>query len=149
MQNTRTIKKADQTESWYLIDATGVRLGRLAVAVAQLLNGKHLTDTRAYLVPKVKVVIINAEKVDVHPTKVTGKVYTRYSGYPGGLTKETLGELKDRSPLKVVEHAIWGMLPKNKRGKKIYGSNLYIYPGAEHKHTAQKFNDIDIRNTKI
>jgi large subunit ribosomal protein L13 len=132
----RTTKATELEESWFMIDATGQRLGRLATVAAEYLLGKHDVKTRPYLVPKTKLVVINAEKLDITPKKLADKIYTRYSGYPGGLTKTRM-------------HAVRGMLPKNKRGRAIIGSNLYVYVGSEHKHAAQQPQALDISKAKL
>ena len=112
-------KAGDTTRTWYVIDATDVVLGRLAVAAANLLRGKH----KPTFAPNVDggdfVIVINADKVALSGDKLKSKLAYRHSGYPGGLQKRTIGELLEKHPTGVVEKAIVGMLPKNKLGRQI------------------------------
>ena len=135
--STYAPKAGDTTRAWYVIDATDVVLGRLAVAAANLLRGKH----KPTFTPNVDggdfVIIVNAEKVALSGDKVHKKLAYRHSGYPGGLHKRTIGELMEKHPTRVVEKAIVGMLPKNKLSRQIQ-RKLHVYTGAQHPHTAQK-----------
>lgn len=151
MQKTRTIKKSEVEQSWYLVDAKGRRLGTLATTVAQLLMGKQDPKTRGYLIPHTKVIVINAAELDVPARKGISKLYTRYSGFPGGLKVFTLDEMMDKNPTEVVRKAVRGMLPKGSRGREILATNLYIYAGADHDHQAQQEQivTIDKANFKI
>jgi large subunit ribosomal protein L13 len=130
-------KAGDTTRAWYVIDATDVVLGRLAVAAATLLRGKH----KPTFTPNVDggdfVIIVNADKVAISGDKLQKKLAYHHSGYPGGLRKRTIGDLMQKHPDRVVEKAIVGMLPKNKLGRQIK-RKLRIYAGAEHPHTAQQ-----------
>lgn len=130
-------KAGDTTRSWYVIDATDVVLGRLAVAAANLLRGKH----KPTFAPNVDggdfVIIVNADKVAISGDKLRHKMAYRHSGYPGGLRKRTIGELMQKHPDRVVEKAIVGMLPKNKLSREIQ-RKLRVYAGPEHPHTAQQ-----------
>ncbi len=134
---TYTPKAGDTTRSWYVIDATDVVLGRLAVAAANLLRGKH----KPTFTPNVDggdfVIVINADKVAIGGNKLANKLAYRHSGYPGGLRSRTIGELMQKQPDRVVEKAIVGMLPKNKLGRQIQ-RKLKVYAGPEHPHTAQQ-----------
>jgi large subunit ribosomal protein L13 len=134
---TYTPKAGDTTRSWYVIDATDVVLGRLAVAAANLLRGKH----KPTFTPNVDggdfVIVVNADKVAIGGTKLTSKLAYRHSGYPGGLRSRTIGEMMQKQPDRVVEKAIVGMLPKNKLGRQIQ-RKLKVYAGPEHPHTAQQ-----------
>ncbi len=135
--STYAPKAGDTTRAWYVIDATDVVLGRLAVAAANLLRGKH----KPTFTPNVDggdfVIIINAEKVAMSGDKLHKKLAYRHSGYPGGLRKRTIGELMEKHPDRVVEKAIVGMLPKNKLGRQIK-RKLRVYAGPAHPHTAQQ-----------
>jgi large subunit ribosomal protein L13 len=135
--STYAPKAGDTTRAWYVIDATDVVLGRLAVAAATLLRGKH----KPTFTPNVDggdfVIVINAEKVAMSGDKLHKKLAYRHSGYPGGLKKRTIGELMDKHPDRVVEKAIVGMLPKNKLGRQIK-RKLRVYAGSQHPHTAQQ-----------
>jgi large subunit ribosomal protein L13 len=130
-------KAGDTTRSWYVIDATDVVLGRLAVAAANLLRGKH----KPTFAPNVDggdfVIVINADKVALSGDKLKNKLAYRHSGFPGGLHSRTIGELLEKHPTRVVENAIVGMLPKNKLSRQIQ-SKLRVYAGPEHPHTAQQ-----------
>jgi large subunit ribosomal protein L13 len=134
---TYTPKAGDTTRSWYVIDATDVVLGRLAVAAANLLRGKH----KPTFTPNVDggdfVIVINADKVAISGDKLQKKHAYRHSGYPGGLHKRTIGELMQKHPDRVVEKAILGMIPHTKLGRQIQ-KKLKVYAGPEHPHTAQK-----------
>lgn len=134
---TYTPKAGDTTRSWYVIDATDVVLGRLAVAAANLLRGKH----KPTFAPNVDggdfVIVINADKVAMSGNKLQKKMAYRHSGYPGGLRKRSIGELMETRPDRVVEKAILGMLPKNKLGRQIK-TKLRVYAGPQHPHTAQQ-----------
>jgi large subunit ribosomal protein L13 len=134
---TYTPKAGDTTRSWYVIDATDVVLGRLAVAAATLLRGKH----KPTFTPNVDggdfVIVINADKVAISGDKLHSKLAYRHSGYPGGLRKRTIGDLMRRHPDHVVEKAIVGMLPKNRLGRQIK-RKLRVYAGPQHPHAAQQ-----------
>jgi len=134
---TYSPKPGDVTHAWHVIDATDVVLGRLASQTAQILRGKH----KAIYAPHVDtgdfVVIINAEKVAISGNKRTGKFLYRHSGHPGGLRKQSVGELLDTRADKLVEKAIIGMLPHNSLGRSI-ARKLKVYVGSEHPHTAQQ-----------
>lgn len=134
---TYTPKAGDATRSWYVIDATDVVLGRLAVAAANLLRGKH----KPTFTPNVDggdfVIVINADKVAISGDKLQKKMAYRHSGYPGGLRKRSIGDLMESRPDRVVEKAILGMLPKNKLSRQVK-RKLRVYAGAQHPHTAQQ-----------
>lgn len=134
---TYTPKAGDTTRTWYVVDATDVVLGRLAVAVATLLRGKH----KPTFTPNVDggdfVIVINADKVAIGADKLANKYAYRHSGYPGGLRRRTIGEMMARNPEKVVENAIVGMLPHNKLSRQVQ-KKLKIYAGSEHPHAAQQ-----------
>ena len=124
-------------KEWIVIDAENEVLGRLGTRVANILRGK----TKPYYTPHVdcgdNVIIINAEKVRLTGNKLTEKVYVRHTGYPGGQRFATPKELFAKHPIRIIEHAVKGMLPKNRLGRALY-SNLYVYAGAEHPHQAQQ-----------
>ena len=141
---TYTPKAGDTTRSWYVIDATDVVLGRLAVEAAKLLRGKH----KPTFTPNVDggdfVIVINADKVAVSGDKLTNKFAYRHSGYPGGLRKRSIGELLQKHPTRVVENAIVGMLPHNKLSRQIQ-KKLKVYAGPEHPHGAQQPQTYEIK----
>ncbi|MBL8014945.1 MAG: 50S ribosomal protein L13 [Candidatus Doudnabacteria bacterium] len=151
MFKTKITKSKEVTPKWYLIDAKGRRLGKIASIASQLLLDKANPVMRDYLMPQAKVVIINASQIDHTEKKAISKLYTNYSGFPGGLKISTMGELMAKFPERVIEHAISGMLPKTKRGKQIMSENLYVYPAAEHAHSGQQaeFISIDVNAYKI
>ncbi|MGB3698169.1 MAG: 50S ribosomal protein L13 [Gordonia sp. (in: high G+C Gram-positive bacteria)] len=141
---TYTPKAGDITHEWYVIDATDVVLGRLAVASANLLRGKGKPTFAPHMDGGDYVIIINAEKVAVSGNKLTDKRLYRHSGHPGGLSSQTIGELLATKPERVVESAVKGMLPKNKLGNAIAGK-LKVYAGPNHPHTAQKPVNYEIK----
>ncbi len=134
---TYTPRPGDIERKWHVIDATDVRLGRLAVQTATLLRGKH----KAMFAPHVDtgdfVIVINAEKVGLAGDKATTKMMYRHSGYPGGLSTIAIGDQLAKDARKVIEQAVWGMLPKNRLGRQVI-KKLKVYSGPEHPHTAQK-----------
>ena len=134
---TYTPKAGDTTSAWYVIDATDVVLGRLAVAAATLLRGKH----KPTFTPNVDggdfVIVVNADKVAISGDKLNNKFAYRHSGFPGGLRARSIGDLMQKHPDRVVEKAIVGMLPKNRLGRQIQ-RKLRVYAGPEHPHKAQQ-----------
>ena len=122
---------------WYLVNAEGKILGRLASEVANLLRGKHKPIFTPFLDVGDHVIVINAEKVRLTGKKIEQKIYHWHSGYPGGLKSATVEEMLSRRPERVLEHAIRGMLPKGKLGDSIFGK-LKVYAGAHHPHWAQQ-----------
>lgn len=122
---------------WYVIDASGQTLGRLATNAASMLSGKLNPRYTPYLDMGDHVIVINAEKVRLTGLKDQKKVYRRYTGYPGGLREESFTRLINRRPEKVLEEAIKGMLPKTKLGRAM-GSKLKVYRGDKHPHQAQQ-----------
>ncbi len=134
---TYSPKAADVTRTWYVIDASDVVLGRLASQTARLLRGKHKPIFAPHVDTGDFVIIVNAAKVALTGNKrQTEKVY-RHSGFPGGLTEITIGDLLAKDARKAVEKAVWGMLPKNRLSRKLLGK-LKVYAGPEHPHTAQQ-----------
>lgn len=130
-------KPADVTRKWYVIDASVTPLGRLASAVAMLLNGKGKVTRTPHVDGGDYVIVINAAQTVVTGAKAADKKYYHYSGYPGGLSERTFTEQMERDPAKVIEKAVYGMLPVNKlRDGKM--ARLKIYPGAEHTHAPQQ-----------
>ncbi|MBS9535868.1 50S ribosomal protein L13 [Mycobacterium sp. M1] len=134
---TYTPKAGDTTRSWYVIDATDVVLGRLAVAAATLLRGKHKPTFTPNCDEGDFVIVINADKVAISGDKLTNKKIYRHSGYPGGLRQRSVGEVMATRPDRVVEKAILGMIPKNKLGRQVQ-RKLHVYAGPTHPHTAQQ-----------
>ncbi|MEY3972421.1 MAG: ribosomal protein [Actinomycetota bacterium] len=134
---TYSPKASELTHNWFVIDATDVVLGRLATHAAALLRGKHKPTFAAHMDNGDFVVIINADKVALTGSKLTKKMAYRHSGYPGGLTATSYAELLDKNPVRAVEKAIRGMLPKNSLGDAQL-RKLKVYAGSEHPHEAQQ-----------
>ncbi|MFV9634198.1 50S ribosomal protein L13 [Mycobacterium neumannii] len=134
---TYTPKAGDTTRSWYVIDATDVVLGRLAVAAANLLRGKHKPTYTPNVDGGDFVIIINAEKIAIAGNKADRTFFYRHSGYPGGLRRRSLGEEMEKHADRVVERAILGMIPHTKLGRQVK-KKLRVYVGPEHPHTAQQ-----------
>ena len=136
-QKTWTAKAADLKSDWFVVDATDQVLGRLASSVAKLLRGKHKPTFTPHLNSGDHVIVINAAKVKVTGTKTTTKEYTRYSGYPGGLRKRTLGQAQELDPTFPITNAVRGMLQRNTLGADML-TRLRVYAGPDHGHAAQK-----------
>ena len=122
---------------WYVVDAEGKTLGRLASEVAMVLRGKKKPTFTPFIDCGDYVIIVNAEKFKVTGKKMTDKTYFRHSDYVGGAKETTLAELMEKHPTQAVEHAVRGMLPKGALGNQMY-KKLFVYAGPEHKHEAQK-----------
>lgn len=144
MKITRSIKLNEIKKEWVLIDATDVRLGKLASKVASILIGKEKTNSADHLDCGNNVIIINASKVSVNPRALNQKKYYSHSGYIGGLKEQELSELIVTRPEFVIRKAIWGMLPKNKLGRKIL-SNVRIFKDENHNLQAQNPKLINIK----
>ncbi|MFT4245190.1 MAG: 50S ribosomal protein L13 [Micrococcaceae bacterium] len=140
---TYTPKPGDVTRQWHIIDATDVVLGRLASQAATLLRGKHKTIFAPHADTGDFVIIVNAEKVALTGSKLQQKHAYRHSGYPGGLRSTSYAELLEKHPVRAVEKAIKGMLPKNSLGAKTV-SKLKVYAGPEHPHAAQNPQPFEI-----
>ncbi len=130
-------KKDEIEKKWWVINAEGKTLGRLATEVAVLLRGKRKPEFAHFVDCGDFVVVINAEKINVTGKKLEQKKYYSHSGYPGGLKVNTLKELLDKKPEEVVRKAVWGMIPKGKLGRAVY-KKLKVYRGSHHPHEAQK-----------
>ena len=133
---TSSTKASDIQRKWWVIDASGKTLGRLATEVAVLLKGKHKPIYCTHLDVGDYVIVVNAAKVAVTGNKLTQKTYYRHSQYPGGLKAVRLGDMLESHPERVIEHAVKGMLPHNRLGAAM-AKKLKVYPGAEHPHEAQ------------
>jgi len=140
---TISANAATADKKWVLIDAENQVVGRLSVAVANILRGKNKVNFTPHADCGDYVVIINAEKIRFTGSKLTDKKYVRHTGYPGGQRFATPKEMLNRKPFFILEHAIKGMLPKNKLGSKLY-TNLHVYVGTEHPHQAQQPILLDI-----
>ncbi len=137
MRQTTMLKAEEVKKDWYVIDADGQNLGRLATKVAAVLRGKHKADFTPNVDCGDYVIIINAAKVVYTGDQEEKKIYYHHSMFPGGLKKRSIGLMKREHPVELVEKAVHGMLPHNKLGDKMR-KHLYVYEGAEHPHTAQK-----------
>ncbi len=140
-----TVSATPQTirQDWFLVDADGKTLGRLASEIAHRLRGKHKPLYTPHMDTGDYIVVINAEKVRVTGRKLTDKLYQHHTGYIGGLRTETFADRIVRRPTLVLEQAVKGMLPKNPLGRAMFGK-LKVYAGAEHPHTAQQPQALDI-----
>lgn len=133
---TKHANAASVQHNWYVVDGTNQTVGRISSKIAAILRGKN----KAYYTPHIDcgdfVIVTNADKVVFTGNKLDEKVYIHYTGYPGGKKEETAINLLKRRPHAVIEHAVRGMLPKNRLGRKMF-KKLFVYAGAEHPHTAQ------------
>ncbi|MFN7171877.1 MAG: 50S ribosomal protein L13 [Fimbriimonadaceae bacterium] len=146
MNRTSTIKGNDIPRKWYVVDAAGVPVGRLAGQVAQLLRGKHKPSFQYNRDCGDYVIIINAEKAVLTGRKGEELVYW-HTGWPGGLRSITREKMQAEHPVRVIEKAVWGMVPKNKLGHETI-SKLKVYAGTEHPHEAQNPEPYDVRQQK-
>ena len=146
---TISANAATVNKQWYVIDAENEGLGRLASQVAKILRGKNKPDFTPHVDCGDYVIVINADKVKLTGAKMTDKVYTRYTGFPGGQRFATPADFltTDKKPEFVVEHAVRGMLPKTRLGEAIM-KNLKVYAGAEHPHAAQNPKEIKLNEIK-
>lgn len=140
---TISANKETVNKEWVIIDAEGTALGRLATVVAATLRGKHKTNFTPHVDCGDNVVIINAEKVSLSGNKWSDKEYVRYTGYPGGQRFTTAEEMLKKHPIRLIEHAVRGMLPKSRLGRAIY-KNMHVYTGVSHPHEAQKPKKLEI-----
>ena len=134
---TWTAKATDVERRWYVVDAEGETLGRLATRIADTLRGKGKPQFTPHVDTGDFVVVVNAEKIGVTGKKLDDKMYHRHSGYPGGLRSRTLREELERRPTEVIRKAVKGMLPRNRLGAQML-RKLKVYAGPEHPHQAQK-----------
>ncbi len=130
-------KKENIQRKWFIIDADGQILGRIASQIAYILKGKHKPEYAPHVDLGDNVIIVNADKIKITGNKSTEINYQRYSGYPGGLKKIDYNRMKENKPEFIIEHAVKGMLPKNVLGRKML-KKLHIYTGSEHPHKAQQ-----------
>jgi len=144
---TVSANKATVNKEWVLVDAEGAVLGRIATLVASMLRGKHKTNFTPHVDCGDNVVVINAEKVVLTGEKWSGKEYVRYTGYPGGQRFITAEKMLQKNPIGLVEHAVKGMLPKNRLGSELF-RNMHVYAGASHPHEAQNPRKVELKQTK-
>jgi large subunit ribosomal protein L13 len=154
VQSTRGFIRAMKTyvatpataeRNWFVVDATGLTLGRLATRIADTLRGKRKPEYTPHIDTGDFVIVVNAEKIAVTGDKRTAKLYHRHSGYPGGLKTRTLQEMLDRRPEEVIRLAVKGMLPRNRLARKQL-TKLKVYAGPEHPHVAQKPQPLEIED---
>ena len=130
-------KKETVDRKWYVIDAEGETLGRLASKAATVLRGKHKPTYTPHIDCGDYVIVVNASKIELTGNKLEDKIYYNHSGYTGGLRETTAKVMKEKYPTEMIERAIKGMLPKGRLGRQMY-RKLFVYAGAEHPHTAQQ-----------
>jgi large subunit ribosomal protein L13 len=144
---TYTPKASEIQRAWWVVDADGLVLGRLATEVARLLRGKHKPSFTPHLDTGDHVVIVNADKVVLTAGKAERKTIYRHSGYPGGLKAETFAHLLERRPEEAVRRTIRGMLPKNRLGRQML-TKLKVYAGPTHPHAAQQPQPLDVAHAR-
>ena len=142
--NTFMEKKETVERKWYVIDAEGVALGRLATKVATVLKGKHKPTFTPHIDCGDYVIVVNAEKVKLTGNKLMDKKYYNHSGYPGGLRERNAKTMIENYPEEMIERAVKGMLPKGPLGRQMY-TKLFVYAGPEHKHAAQQPVELKVK----
>lgn len=142
VQRTFVTTPDDIERQWFVVDAAGKSLGRLATRIATILRGKHKPIFTPSMDTGDFVIVVNAAQVTVTGNKLTEKFYYRYSGYPGGLSAVSLRDQLAKYPDRVIEHAVWGMLPHNRLGRAML-KKLKVYGGPEHPHQAQ--NPVELK----
>jgi large subunit ribosomal protein L13 len=130
-------------KGWVIVDAEALVLGRLASEVAKIIRGKNKPTYSPHVDGGDNVIVINAEKVRLTGKKLNDRIYISYTGYPGGQRFKTPSQVLAKNPAKLIEMAVKGMLPKNRLGRRLF-TNLYVYAGAEHPHSAQSPNKIEL-----
>ena len=141
---TFMLRKEDVKHDWYVIDAEGKTLGKVATLAASVLRGKNKPTFTPHVDCGDNVIIINAEKAVLTGNKLDQKMYYNHSGYPGGLRERTAKTMKEKYPVEMVERAVKGMLPKGRLGREMYRT-LFVYAGSEHKHAAQKPQNLEVK----
>lgn len=144
MRTTYMAKASEVERKWYVVDAAGQTLGRLASEVATILRGKHKPIYTPHVDTGDHVIIVNADKIELTGKKLTDKIYYRHTGYVGGIKQRTALEMRNERPEKMLELAIKGMLPKNRLGRQMY-KKLHVYRGPEHPHQAQQPETYELR----
>jgi large subunit ribosomal protein L13 len=137
MSKTYSPKAGEIDRGWFVVDAAGLTLGRLSTQVARVLTGKHKPQYAPHIDTGDFVIVVNAERAVLSGNKETDKMYYRHSTHPGGLKQATAAEVRKKKPTLLVEKAVWGMLPKNKLGRRQL-RKLKVYAGPEHPHAAQQ-----------
>jgi large subunit ribosomal protein L13 len=140
---TFTAKPESVKRDWYIVDAEGKTLGRLASEIARRLRGKHKPEYTPHVDTGDYIVVINADKVAVTGKKETAKTYYRHTEYPGGIRSITLDKLREKAPERIIQNAVKGMLPRNPLGRAMF-KKLRVFAGAEHTHAAQQPKELNI-----
>ena len=140
---TFNTKPSDIKRKWYVVNAEGKTLGRLASGIATVLKGKHKVTYTPHLDTGDFVVVLNASKIHVTGNKLEEKIYHHHSGYPGGMKATVLRLQLEKHPDRVIKSAVWGMLPKGRLGRQIF-KKLKVYGGADHPHLAQKPKTLEV-----
>jgi large subunit ribosomal protein L13 len=143
LQKTYSMKASEIQKKWFIIDAEGKILGRVAVKIANILRGKHKPSFTPHMDMGDNIIVINAEKIDLTGMKNEDKEYYSHSHYPGGIKFANIKKVRAEKPEYILEHAVKGMLPKSKLGKKMF-SNLKVYAGKEHPHEAQMPEKLEV-----
>ena len=144
MKNSYMQKKEEVVRNWYVIDAEGISLGRLAAKVSNVLQGKHKPTYTPHVDCGDNVIVVNAEKVNLTGNKLNDKMYYNHSGYTGGLRERTAKEMIENYPVEMIERAVKGMLPKTRLGRQMY-KKLFVYAGSEHPHAAQQPQNMEVK----
>ena len=143
MKNSYMQRKEDVKRNWYVIDAEGQNLGRLASKVAHILRGKHKATFTPHIDGGDYVIVVNASKVNLTGDELDKKIYYNHSGYTGGLRQRTARVMKEKYPVEMIERAVKGMLPKGRLGRQMY-KKLFVYAESEHPHMAQKPEKLEV-----
>ena len=141
---TYSAKPGEVTRDWYVVDAEGKTLGRMATRIATVLRGKHKAEFTPHVDTGDFVVVVNADKIILTGNKLDQKMYSRHSGYPSGLKLKPAKEMLAEKPEEMIRQAVWGMLPKNRLNRQILGK-LKVYAGPEHPHAAQQPKPLEIK----
>ncbi len=144
MKNSYMQKKETVERNWYVIDAEGVNLGRLATRVADVLRGKHKPTYTPNIECGDFVIVVNASKVNLTGNKLNDKIYYNHSGYTGGLRERTAKEMRENYSVEMIERAVKGMIPHTRLGRQV-AKKLFVYEGAKHPHMAQKPVEMKIK----
>ena len=144
---TKSANSSTVQKEWYVVDATNEVLGRLSAKVAKILRGKNKPDFTPHVDCGDNVIVINAEKIRLTGDKMSSKTYIRHTGYPGGQRVSTVAEVLAKTPERVIEKAVKGMLPKNRLASAIL-KNLHVYAGSEHPHAAQQPKELNLNSIK-
>ncbi len=144
---TYTPKATEIERNWYVVDAEGLTLGRMATEVARRLRGKHKATFAPHIDTGDHVIIVNADKVVLTPGKAESKMVWHHTGYPGGIRSETYADLLERAPAEAVRRSVRGMIPKNRLGRQML-RKLKVYAGPEHPHAAQNPEPLEIPDAR-